>query len=227
MKLKGCLGLQGAAFPFSPAGLRETRTLGVNPKRAALWGRGRNGFPRGGQTRKPHPTCRARLGGEGQKQEPGGMTDGNSPGPGSPAGERPRDPTPVTLGAGSSQAGSGAWPTWPPTPTSACEQLPPRPPPPGVRRLYVPYLVRLVQGLLPVVQLLVQVALLFTEQLLEHRRNRVWASSIRPGDAGLRAAWLDVHQPSRSPGLPSSAAGPAPSLRSAGATGHGQKVQGP
>lgn len=94
----------------------------------------------------------------------------------------------------------------------------------GFRQLYFSYLVSLVQALLSVVQLLVQVALLFTEQLLKRKRTRVWAWRSRPGARGRGPTWPGAHEPSRSPGPPSSAAGPTPSLRSAAATGHKRKV---
>lgn len=73
----------------------------------------------------------------------------------------------------------------------------------GFRQLYFSYLVSLVQALLSVVQLLVQVALLFTEQLLKRKRTRVWAWRSRPGAraAGPRGQVhtnllaLQVHHP--------------------------------
>lgn len=52
------------------------------------------------------------------------------------------------------------------------------PHPHRLQQSHVSHLVSLVQGLLPVVQLLIQVALLLTEQLLEHKRTCVSASGI-------------------------------------------------
>lgn len=83
------------------------------------------------------------------------------------------------------------------------------------------HLVSLVQALLPVVELLVQVALLLTEQLLEHKGTRVWASwwTWWRWAAGPACTHLSL---SRSTIFRSQ--GPTPSPRSAGATGHRQKV---
>lgn len=86
--------------------------------------------------------------------------------------------------------------TWPLRSMLAMGHLPrfrPNPARPGGS-----HLVSLVQALLPVVELLVQVALLLTEQLLEYKGTRVWAACRGRGGAGLPAGCALTFSLSRS-----------------------------
>lgn len=83
-------------------------------------------------------------------------------GPEASKGQRAEQPTPLTPGPGCSQAGAAR-------DLEELSRLHPQSPP--ARQPRSPHLVSLVQGLLPVVQLLIQVAFLFTKQLLKQNRT--------------------------------------------------------